>query len=239
MLRSIKVLGGLSEKLSEMTQAYQKRVVQESLAEEEKDGKRFEIWCGLILAIMAASLAIVDLYAGKYGDDEMIAVNEKASAYQWYQAKAVRQSLVEGRRDLLKSLTASGSIDADHQSAIDRLIVEADEEISRYGKEKKEILLGSKEVGRDNWIQEVDGELGKVVGATVWSKQAEGLSDAGDQFDVAILFLQMCLVMGAIALILQNPKSRYFFMALMIVMGIGGSILGYKAYLAAVLISGA
>ena len=48
---------------------------------EETDGKKgFETWCGVVIALFAAVLAIADLGAGKYGDDELIAHNEKGSA---------------------------------------------------------------------------------------------------------------------------------------------------------------
>jgi len=30
--------------------------------------------------------------------------------------------------------------------------------------EKTEILLGSKQVGQANWAQDLDGEMGKIVG---------------------------------------------------------------------------
>lgn len=77
---------------------------------EEKPKKEFEIIAAITLAIFAAVLAVTDLGAGKYGDDEIIGANAKANVYAWYQSKSVKQSLVEGQRDMIKTLLVSGSI---------------------------------------------------------------------------------------------------------------------------------
>src|SRR5215204_4934191 len=92
-----------------------------SAAGEEK-GRGFEIWCGLVLALFAAVLAVTDLGAGKYGDDELIAHNEKNGAYLWYQSKGIKETLVEGQRDTLQSLVDAGSIRPEQLAAVQGLI---------------------------------------------------------------------------------------------------------------------
>lgn len=204
------------------------------MAEETEDGKkRFETWCGLVIAVFAAVLAITDLGAGKYGDDELIAHNEKGGAYLWYQSKGIKETLVEGQRDTLKALVEAGSIKPEQLPAIQTMIKSLDSDAARYGKEKKEILLGSKTVGQENWAQDVGGEMGKVVGAQEWQAKADALGDAGDAFDYSTFFLQVCLVMGAMSLILQDAKlSRTFFTA-MIVLGLVGTGFAVMAFLQA------
>ncbi|MBL8431496.1 MAG: DUF4337 family protein, partial [Dechloromonas sp.] len=59
------------------------------MSDESEKSSTFEMICGLTLAILAAVLAITDLGAGKYGDDEIIAHNQKANAFEWYQAKGI------------------------------------------------------------------------------------------------------------------------------------------------------
>ena len=71
------------------------------MSDESEKSSTFEMICGLTLAILAAVLAITDLGAGKYGDDELIAYNQKADAFEWCQAKGVKRSLEEGQRGLL------------------------------------------------------------------------------------------------------------------------------------------
>ncbi len=193
----------------------------ESPAEEK--GKSFEVWCGVVIALFAAVLAITDLGAGKYGDDELIAQNEKNGAYLWYQSKGIKETLVEGQRDTLQALVASGSIQSQQLPAVQTLIQDLNGRVDRYGKEKSEILLGSTTVGQANWAQDVDGEMGKITGAQQWESRSSSLGAAGDTFDYSTFFLQLCLVLGAISLVVQNARMRTAFFLAMIALGIVGT----------------
>ncbi len=79
-----------------------------------RSGGRFEPICGLTFAL----LAVTDMGVSKYGDDELIGNNTKANVYAWYQSKSVKQSLVEGQRDLLNTLIELGSIRSEQVSAL-------------------------------------------------------------------------------------------------------------------------
>lgn len=195
--------------------------------------KRFETWCGLVIALFAAVLAITDLGAGKYGDDELIAHNEKGGAYLWYQSKGIKETLVEGQRDTLKALVEAGSIKPEQLPAISKMVESLDADAARYGREKREILQGSKTVGQENWAQDVGGEMGKVIGAQEWQAKADALNDVGDVFDYATFFLQICLVMGAISLILQDAKLGRTFFTTMIVLGLIGTGFALMAFVQA------
>ena len=194
---------------------------------------RFELLCGVLIAVYAALLAVTDLGAGKFGDDQIIASNEKASAYQWYQSKSIKESLVEGQLALIETLAAAGAIQADKKISLDEFSNKLKSDVSRYKAEKAEILRGSQKVGEANWAQEVDGKKGMVVGAEEWAARADGLDTAGDVFDRATLFLQLCLVVSAITLILKNPRSRRAFFVLCNLLGIIGGIIGVMAFRAA------
>jgi Domain of unknown function (DUF4337) len=197
---------------------------------EEEKGRHFEALCGIIIALFAAVLAITDLGAGKFGDDELIAHNEKNNAYLWYQSKGIKETLVEGQRDTLESLVNAGSIQPTQLAAVHGLIQNLDGKVERYGKEKKEILLGSSTVGEANWAQDVDGEMGQVVGAKQWESQAMALGSVGDGFDNATLFLQMSLVLGAISLVLQKDGTKKSFFYGMIVLGAIGTVFSCMAF---------
>ena len=196
----------------------------------QSGNKRFEGICGLLIATLAAILAITDLGAGKYGDDELIAHNEKNGAYLWYQAKGIKETQVEGQRDVLRSLVDAGSIRPEQLPAMQGLLGKLDEKLVRYGKEKKEILLGSQSVGRENWAQDVGGEMGKVTGAKEWESKAMALNDVGDTFDYATFFLQLCLVFGAISLILESQRLRVGFLWSMVLLGLVGAVLSAWAF---------
>lgn len=203
------------------------------MSEDGEKSSTFEMICGLTLAILAAVLAITDLGAGKYGDDEIIAHNQKANAFEWYQAKGIKQSLVEGQRDLLRILLDSRVIPPEAEDRMGKLLASLDADIGRYQKERKEILLGSKAVGQDNWILEEEGKLGQVKGAREWEAEAKALGAAGDTFDIATFFLQICLVMGAVSLILKGERMRNTFYALMVLLGAVGAVYSAMAFVQA------
>src|SRR5687768_6133065 len=69
--------------------------------------ENFEQCVAIVLAFIAALLAITDLAAGKYGSEEIKLVNEKTSDYLWYQSKGIKESLVEGQRDMLQVLLST------------------------------------------------------------------------------------------------------------------------------------
>jgi hypothetical protein len=195
--------------------------------------KRFEIICGMTIAFLAAILAVTDIGAGKYGDDELISHNEKTTAFAWYDAKGIKQNLAEGQRDMLISLIKAGGIQKDQVAGVESLIVELNADIARYKKEKNEILLGSAKVGSENWVQDVNGEMGKVIGAKEYEDIGNKLGAAGDKFDYASLFLQLCLVMGAISLVLQIEKVKWVFFGVMVALGTVGTVFSVIAYVAA------
>lgn len=203
----------------------------------EKRENKFELLCGITLAVFAAALAITDLGGSKYGDDEIIGTNAKSNVYAWYQSKSIKQSLVEGQRDLITTLIASGSINPEQVSTLQSLAGRLDEEINRYKKEKTELLLGSAGVGEENWIQDVDGELGKVMGAREWERKLDLLGRSGELFDMSVLFLQLSLVLGAVSLVLQREKSKRAFYCAMILIGLVGTVYSVAAFYAAFQVS--
>ena len=198
---------------------------------DTNESSGFEILCGLTLAILAAILAITDLGGGRFGDDEIIAHNQKTNAFNWYQAKAVKESLIEGQRDMLKVMLDSGTIPTTKQDQMTKLMSTLNADIDRYRKEKAELLLGSVAVGEPNWVTEQGGKLGQIKGALEWERDAEKLGAAGDTFDLATLFLQICLVMGAISLLLKGERMRNCFYGLMVGLGGLGSYFSVVAYL--------
>lgn len=182
----------------------------------------FEIRCGILIAIFAAIMALSDMFAGKYGEDEIKFINEKSSAYMWYQAKSIRQTVTEGQRDLINTMIESGGANAKNENLKEHT-EKLSKKIEKYEKEKTEILKGSIGVGQSNWVQDVDGKLGMVVGAVEYEKKIDILGQAGDQFDLSNLFFQLCLVMGAISIVLKERRLKMAFFYIMAGVGVAGT----------------
>lgn len=184
----------------------------------------FEMKCGVLIAVFAAIMAVSDMFAGKYGEDEIKYINEKSAAYMWYQAKSIRETAIEGQRDLINTMLESRNANDPSVVKLREHTDKLTKKIERYGKEKKEILLGSSKVGQDNWVQDVDGKLGQVTGAKEYEEKIEILGRAGDQFDLSNLFFQLCLVMGAISLVIKKEKLQGVFFYIMVGLGVIGSV---------------
>lgn len=190
---------------------------------------KFESKCGVLIAIFAAIMAITDMFGGKYGEEEIKFINEKSSAYMWFQAKSIRGTVTEGQRDMVNALLDNNSIGNASTAKLKTYTEKLTAKINKYDKEKTEILLGSATVGKDNWIQDIDGKLGQVIGAQEYEKKIEVLGSAGDKFDLSSLFLQLCLVMGAISIVVRKPKLQKTFFYIMLGLGITGSLYSVAA----------
>jgi hypothetical protein len=200
---------------------------------DSSNNDSLQLIIGISISIFAAFLALVDLGGGRYGDDEMIAHNHHGKMYSWYQSKSIKQNQLEGQHDLLVALKKAGVITNENQVKIDTLLHQSEVEIERYNKEKKEIMLGSKAVGKDNWVIEKDGKLGEITGAEEYDLIAEELGKAGDKFDMSALFLNLTVVFGAVSLIISGERRQRSFLAGMIILGVIGCYYGIHAFLIA------
>jgi hypothetical protein len=193
--------------------------------------QHWEMRFGITLAIFAAALAINDLGAGKFGDDEIKETNEKSNSYMWYQSKGIKETLAEGQRDLIRTLLKAEAISPEKVAELDQVAAKLDTQVQRYKNEKQEILLGSAAVGKEHWAQEVDGKLGQIIGSKEREKVINRLAAAGDVFDYGTLCLQLCLVLGAIGLLLKIPQGRKMTFATIVTLGIIGTLFCIRAYM--------
>jgi hypothetical protein len=200
-----------------------------------EENKNIEFFIALLIAIFAAVLSINDLGGGRYGDDEMIAHKESAAMYEWSQAKNIKLMLCTNQLQSLEILNLTNTIKAGKESIVDSMKKVHRIDTARYKKEIKEIRFGSATIDKSEWIikDEKTGTLGNVIGASEWKAEADKLGAAGDKFDLASLFLQICIVFGAISLVIQKNTTRKNFLYLMIGMGIIGTYFMIHAYVIA------
>jgi hypothetical protein len=198
---------------------------------ENRAEARFETICGVILALFAAILAWSDMQAGNVAEDRALAANDQVSTYSWYQSKSIKQNLAENTHELLTALSAADAFSAS-QSMLELKLKDMQTDIDRYGKEKTEILKGSSIVGEENWTQDMDGQMGVITGADQYKERVDSLGAIDNTFDSAGLFLQLCLVLGALSLVFKQPLPRYGFLLAMIAVGFVGIIYTAQGFLA-------
>jgi hypothetical protein len=193
--------------------------------------ERIEALGGILIAFFASLLAISQLVGSNVEDDRKRAEIQHLEMFNWYQSKSVKQSLQESHLASVKLLLITGRTSGTERAYADSLVAGLNAEIARYGREKKEILIGSRSTPREQWAQDVDGVLGRIVGVKEWEKEAARLSHAESQFDVSTLFFQVCLVLGAVCVIIyDNPKMQRAFVYGMLTCGGLGVVFAIYGY---------
>ncbi len=189
---------------------------------------------GVLIAFFAALMAISQMVNGELEEEMMIAHNKVVNYSSWYQSKSIKESLKESELNYLQNLLDSDMIAEDKKSGVLSSIKNSKKSIQKYAAEKKEILIGSGNVGKENWVQDLDGEMGKIIGVKEWEQLADDYDTATKKFDLGMLFFQISIVLGAVCIIIyDNPKLQKAFITLMIVFGIIGIFLSSYGYILA------
>ena len=190
----------------------------------------FQKTLGLTMALIATIFAIIGWIAGNYSSAQSGAEAKIDYMHDWYNAKGIKQSLAEGQRDLLRALTESGTITADKVVVLAENIAVTEANITRYKKEKKEMTLGSKAVGKENWAQDIDGKLGQVEGTAELDRKVKSLAPALERFKASYLFFQLSLFAGSVSLMCGNLKMKHVLFWILVILGATGTILASHAW---------
>ena len=189
---------------------------------------------GVLIAFFAALMAISQMVNGELEEEMMIAHNKVVSYSNWYQSKSVKESLKESELNYLQTLASIGAIADDKKDEIDEKIAVAKKNIQKYVAEKTEILLGSANIPQEEWVQDLDGEMGQIIGVKEWESRADKYDSATKKFDFGLLFFQISIVLGAVCIIIyDNPLLQKSFIILMIIFGIIGVCFSSYGYLIA------
>jgi len=210
--------------------------ISEKVHESHVKINTYEIMIGLLMAFFAAILGITEIGDKKAEAKFIVANNEKANAYQWYQAKSIKQNIAEGQRDLLRALIESGVVKGENQQTIKKVIVKLEGNVTRYDREKAEIL------GRNKETQEMKEHMTaveagktdkkeKIISATEWEENAHHYHKMGNDFALAALFLQLCLVMGAVSLMIHEASIRKTLLVIFLSSGAVGIVFSVVAYI--------
>lgn len=192
---------------------------------------RTETIGGILIAVFAALLAIAELVNNDLEEEMMIAHSQFVNYSNWYQSKSIKQSLKESELDYLSALTETGIIPEDKIKNIKTKIAQTKSLVLKYEAEKTEILVGSSNVPREHWAQDLDGEMGKIIGINEWEKLTQDYETATKKFDLGKLLFQICIVLGAVCIIIRdNKKLQKNFIALMLVFGAIGIIISVYGF---------
>lgn len=201
-------------------------MVEVSVASE-----RAEAVGGVLIAFFAALMAISQMINGELEEEMMIAHNKVVNYSSWYQSKSIKESLKESELDYLQALLESGVVVEDKVKGIQEKVDNVKLQIEKYASEKNEILIGSANIPQESWAQDLDGEMGKIVGINEWEALADEYDFATKKFDLGMLFFQISIVLGAVCIIIyDNPLLQKTFIVCMIISGIIGTLLSIYGY---------
>jgi hypothetical protein len=210
--------------------------ITEKVHEAHANRNTNEIMIGLLMAFFAACLGITEIGDKKAEAKYIVANNEKANAYQWYQSKSIKQNNSEGQRDMLQALVQSGVVKGENQRAIKKVIVQLDGNVTRYDKEKAEILGKNREAQNAHSSAQPegakkDGKKEKIISAAEWEERAHHYHKMGNDFALAALFLQLCLVIGAVSLMIHEASIRKTLLVVFLTSGAVGIVFSIIAYI--------
>jgi hypothetical protein len=140
-----------------------RETVEVSVASE-----RAEAIGGVLIALFAALMAISQMVNGELEEEMMIAYNNVVSYSNWYQSKSIKESLKESELDYLTALISSGIVTDEKVQVIEDKIASVQKNIDKYNAEKTDILNGSAFVGKEHWTQDIEGEMGVIIGVKEW-----------------------------------------------------------------------
>lgn len=213
------------------------------MLQEDKNEKTMEVSVasenaeaigGVLIAFFAALMAISQMVNGELEEEMMIAHNKVVHYSSWYQSKSIKESLKEGELNYLETLLSAGIVTQENQGIVKARIKETSDKIAKYSAEKTELMLGSANIPKEKWTQDLDGKMGVIVGVREWEVLADNYDVATKKFDIGMLFFQISIVLGAVCIIIyDNPKLQRMFIKLMVVSGIIGLIMSVYGYVLA------
>ncbi len=186
---------------------------------------------GVLIAFFAALMAISQMVNGELEEDMMIAHNKVSNYSNWYQSKSIKGSLRESELNYLETILGTTMVSENEKATILNKIQGTKDKIKKYNAEKKEILVGSSNIPKEEWAQDLDGEMGVIVGVNEWRKLAIEYDIATKKFDIGMLFFQISIVLGAVCIIIyDNARLQKWFIKLMVIFGLLGIALSTYGY---------
>jgi len=184
-----------------------------------------------LIVLFVALMAISQMINGNLEEQIMITHNKTGNYSSWYQSKSVKQILKENQLDYLESLAATENISTKKLDLLNSKIEETKKLTLKYEAEKTELLVGSSNVPREYWAQDLDGVMGAIVGLKEWQKLSNEYGIASKKFDYALFFYQVSIMLGVICIIIKdNISIQKIFAFLMVIAGTIATLISIYGY---------
>lgn len=197
-----------------------------------KKRKSKEAIGSVLIVLFAALMAVAELINNNLEEQMMISHNQQVNYANWYQAKSIKQNLKESELDYYNVLMESGIIPDNKIQNFKNKIAYTKSLVLKYEAEKTEILVGSSNIPREYWAQDLDGEMGKIIGVNEWEKLTRQYDNATQKFDLGKLFFQICIVLSMVCIIIRNNRNiQRNFIGLTLIFGTMGIIISIYGFI--------
>tara|TARA_R110002020_G_scaffold91560_1_gene222183 strand:+ start:17789 stop:18418 length:630 start_codon:yes stop_codon:yes gene_type:complete len=185
----------------------------------------------ILIVCVAAAMAIAEMANNTLEEQMMIAHNKQVSYSDWYQSKSIKQVLKENELVYLQALLETDMIAPGKRASLTSKIETTKSLVLKYEAEKTELLVGSSNIPKEFWAQDLDGKMGEIIGLREWEQLTDEYEMSTKKFDMGMLFFQIGIVMGAICIILRNNiRLQQYFMLLTLVFGVVGILFSAHGY---------
>ena len=146
--------------------------------------ERIPVFIAITTLLLAACATLASFKAGGYGNRMVLAQNQASDQWAYYQAKSIKETAYQTQRDTMELAKISAPASAEAYQA---KIVAYDQEVTRYKKEKNEIMADAKklEAARDQYQKH------------------------GARFGEALILLQIGILLSSLASISKNHVYWY------------------------------
>jgi hypothetical protein len=142
-------------------------------------------WLAITTIIFSACATLSTFRGGGFSTKSILAQTNAANMWAYFQAKSVKQHGYELQKDVLELQlkTLSGELAEDYKAKI----ADYQKEIERYDKEKGEAMAKAQD------FEKIRGEYQATSGS----------------FGLAVVFLQVAIMLSALAALLKKPPIWY------------------------------
>lgn len=184
-----------------------------------------------LIAFFVALMAISQMINGNL-EEQIVITNNKIGEYaSWYQSKSIKQILKENQLDYLEAFNTTEDISKERLNTLSAKIEKTKGLILKYEAEKTELLVGSANVPREYWAQDLNGKMGAITGLKEWQKLSSEHSIASKKFDLALFFFQISIMLGVVCIIIRDNLSlQKIFTFLMITAGVLATFIAVYGY---------
>ena len=158
-------------------------------------------WVALSTTLLAVAAAFSTLKGGSFSTQTQLATVSASNKWSYFQSKSLKQTARETEREIITTI-AAGATNPEAKAVALASIAKADKEIKRYDEEKAAIKLD----------------------AETLDLKASYCQARGGNFSMAIMFLQIAIMLSAIAALM---KKKIFWLIGLVAGLIGIGFLSY------------